>query len=61
MDSEAAPLIQIYLYPVFDSIIYGLMLLANKVICCKAQQFSSFLNFFIQGYTIGMCLLVGIG
>lgn len=57
---EAAPFLQIYLFPLFDLAIYILFLLMNAHISKLATKFLSYVNFFMLGYFVGMTVLVGI-
>lgn len=57
---EPASLLQIYMFPIFDLILYSILLYGNSKIDEKAKLFTSVFHFLQLGYLVGTCLLVGI-
>ena len=57
---NASSYLQIYLFPLFDLLLYSVLLGSHARLQEKAKSFSSMLHFLQLGYFVGMNLLVGV-
>lgn len=57
---EPSAYVQIYLFPLWDLLLYSFLLLLNAKSPLQAKPFLSTIQYLIQGYLVGMILLVGV-
>lgn len=57
---EASLYIQVYLFPLWDLLLYAFYLTMNAHITKLSQKFLSYVNFLMLGYFAGITMLIGI-
>ena len=58
--SDASVYVQIYLFLLWDLLVYSLLLVVNNFIPQVAKPFTAIIHFLLLGYFVGMTLLVGV-